>query len=187
LRTAQIVFIILAILLVLASNWLSMPFLLHAGMGSFGFAGLAIGSEAILTQRISLKRRRGTRRTYTGTAAVLQGVQFNIIGLVLIGLALALQFNINGRGLFLQIVRRPGLALVAFGLLLVAQSVITLIGAREHQGESVAGQLVLRFLPGLILLLMGFAVTGLGLFEVVTPNAFDNMGGGLLEMLYGIR
>jgi hypothetical protein len=30
-------------------------------------------------------------------------------------------------------------------------------------------------------------MTGAGLFEIVAPEAFDKMGGGFLEVLYGIK
>jgi hypothetical protein len=42
-------------------------------------------------------------------------------------------------------------------------------------------------LPGVILVLIGIGMTGLGLFEIVAPNTFDQMGGGFLEVLYGLR
>jgi hypothetical protein len=186
-KTIQIIFIVLAILLILGADWLSMDFLLHAGMGSFGFAAIATGCDAILTQHIVTGGRRGPRRTYTGIPAVLHGVQFIMLGLFLIGMGLILQFNGNGRGFFLQIVRHPGLALVAFGSIVLAQSVITLVGSREVQDGSTASLLLLRLLPGLILAVVGVAVTGLGLVEIVAPTLFDGMGGGFLEMLYGIR
>jgi hypothetical protein len=30
-------------------------------------------------------------------------------------------------------------------------------------------------------------MTGLGVFEILAPEAFDKMGGRYLEMLYGIK
>jgi hypothetical protein len=44
-----------------------------------------------------------------------------------------------------------------------------------------------RLLPGIILVILGLGAMGLGLFEMAAPNAFDAMGGGFLEMLYGLR
>ena len=29
-------------------------------------------------------------------------------------------------------------------------------------------------------------MTGLGLFEILAPETFDQMGGGFLEVLYGV-
>ncbi|HEX9331459.1 MAG TPA: hypothetical protein VF896_06210, partial [Anaerolineales bacterium] len=47
--------------------------------------------------------------------------------------------------------------------------------------------LVSRLLPGIMLVVIGLAMTGVGLFEIVAPTAFDQMGGGFLEVLYGIK
>jgi len=42
-------------------------------------------------------------------------------------------------------------------------------------------------LPGIILVVIGLGMTGLGLFEILAPEAFDKMGGGFLEILYGTK
>lgn len=186
-KALQIIFIILAFLFIFISDRLSIPFLMHAGTGSFGFAAIAAGAEAILTQHIVVGGRRSPRRTYTGIPAVLHGVQFIMLGLFLIGMGLILQFNGDGRGFFLQFVERPGLALVAFGSIILSQAVITLVGSREAQDGSTISLFLFRLLPGLLLTIVGVAVTGAGLFEIVMPNIFDEMGGRVLEMLYGIR
>jgi hypothetical protein len=152
---------------------------------------MAIGWEAILTRHIVLGRRRhGNRETYTGVAAIFQGVQFNLLGLFLIGIAFLMYLN-SGREVFMQMVRRPGLPLVVFGGLCLMQAGITLVGAREWKegpGWMVTLNLIVsRLLPGLILLGLGLGATGLGMFEAIAPRAFDEMGGGFLEVLYGLR
>lgn len=152
---------------------------------------MEIGWEAIITQHIVLGRRRhGNRETYTGVAAIFQGLQFNLLGLFLVGIALLMYFN-SGREVFLQMVRRPGLPLVVFGGVCLMQAEINLAGAREwRQGTGwvvTMNLLVSRLLPGLILLIIGFGAAGLGLFEALAPAEFDQMGGGFLEVLYGLR
>jgi hypothetical protein len=91
----------------------------------------------------------------------------------------------------MQMARHPGLPLILFGLLCLMQSVITLIGSPELQEGMhwvvVMNLLVSRLLPGIILVVIGVGMTGLGLFEIAAPQAFDQMGGGLLEVLYGIK
>jgi hypothetical protein len=190
--TIQIVLGLTAILLVLGSDKLSMPILGTMGMVCFGLAAMAIGWEAILTRQIVLGRRRhGNVQTYSGIPAILQGVQFNLMGLFLIVIAIVVYFNANGRAVFLQMVRRPGLPLIVFGMLLLMQAVITLTGSHElRQGPRwivIMNLLVSRLLPGVILVVLGLGATGLGLFEIVAPNVFDEMGGGFLEVLYGLR
>ena len=190
--TIQIVLGLMAILLVLGGDKLSMPIFGNAGIACFGLAAMAIGWEAILTRHIKFgSRRRGTRETYTGLPAILHGIQFNLIGLFLIVIAVMVYFNFNGRAVFLQMVRRPGLPLIVFGALLLIQAVITLTGSRElKQGADwivILNLLVSRLLPGIILVVLGLGALWLGVFEIIAPDTFDEMGGGFLEVLYGLR
>jgi hypothetical protein len=187
----QIIFGVLGILLAFGGDRLSMPILLYAGVACFGLASIAIGWEAIIMRHIQLgSRRRGTGETYTGLAAVLHGVQFNLIGLFLIGLSLSTYIN-NGREIVLQFVRRPGVPLLLFGALCLMQAIISLTGSHElKQGPRwmVAMNLfAARLLPGIILIVIGVGAAWLGVFEVIAPGAFDEMGGGYLEVLYGVK
>jgi uncharacterized membrane protein len=189
--TLQIVFGVLGILLAFGGDRLSMPILLYAGVACFGLASIAIGWEAILTRQFRMGRRRsGSRETYTGLAAVLHGVQFNLIGLFLIGISFVVYFN-TGRGIVLLFVRRPGMPLMLFGALCLMQAVITLTGSLEQrQGPRwmvIMTLLAARLLPGIILVVLGLGTLGLGFFEFVAPAVFDEMGGGYLEVLYGLR
>ena len=193
--TLQIVFVILGLLLVWGADRLLLPILSYAGIACLGLAASAMGWEAIFTQQIQLgSRRRGYRRTYTGIAAVLHGVQFNLLGLFLIGLSLMMYLNeqdqFSGRGIVLQFVRRPGIPLLVFGMLLLMQAVITLTGSRESKqstGWIAIMNLISRLLPGSILVLLGMGALWLGVFEIIAPDTFDEMGGGFLEVLYGLR
>ena len=187
----QVIFFVLGILLAFGGDGLSMPLLTNAGVVCFGLASMAVGWEAILTRHIVLGRRRsGTRQTYTGIPAILQGIQFNLIGFFLIAIAGMVHFD-SGREIFLQFVRRPGLPLGVVGLLVLLQSLVMFLGYRELNegpGWTVTVNLLFsRMLPGVILLVLGLVAAGLGLFEFVAPNAFDEMGGGFLETLYGVR
>jgi hypothetical protein len=137
------------------------------------------------------RRRHGNRQTYTNLPAILQGVQFNLLGFFLIVVSIMLYKNLNGRELMLQMARHPGLPFILFGALCLMQSVITLIGPHELQDGPrwivIMNLLISRLLPGLILVLIGLGMTGLGLFEILAPEAFDKLGGGFLEALYGIK
>ena len=189
--TLQIIFGVLGALLAFGGDRLSMPILTNFGIASFGLASIAIGWEAIITRHIRLgSRRRGTSETYTGLAAILHGIQFNLLGLFLMGLGIFTDFN-AWREEFLQFVRRPGLPLMLFGALFLMQAIVSLSGSLEDkQGPRwvvILNLLVSRLLPGTILVVLGLGALGLGWFEVVAPNAFDEMGGGFLEVLYGLR
>ena len=189
--TIQIILVLITILLVLAGEKLSMPILFDAGVVCLGLTSIAIGWEAILTRRIRLGwRRHGGTQTYTGLPAMLQGAQFNLIGLFLIGASFMMYFN-NGREVALQIVRRPGLFLIVLGGLCLLQSVISFIGQQGSKDSArwveITYLLLARLLPGFVLLALGLALVGLGVFEVLAPTAFDKMGGGFLESLYRLR
>lgn len=189
--TIQIVFIALGLLLVFGGNELSIPILIYAGIGCLGLAMMVIGWEGIVTRRMVLRRRRGSyRATYTGVPAIFQGVQFNFIGLFLLAVALMMYFN-NGREIFLQMVRRPGLMLVLLGGLCLLQAAINFAGAWQmrqgSQGVFTSALIAVSMLPVLILVMIGLALGTLGLFETVAPVRFDEMGGALLEQLYSVR
>lgn len=193
-RTVQIIFGVLGFAGIYAGDRFSMPLLIYGGIVAFGFMSLAIGSEAIAMREIVVgSRRRGTRQTYIGIPAILQGIQFNLLGLFLIWVSafLFLKGEASGRGIFLQFVRRPGMLLVVIGVLLLMQAVIMLWGSLEARREAgwmaVVTFLFTRLLPGVILTVLGVGALGLGLFEIAAPNAFDEMGGGFLEVLYGLR
>jgi len=190
--TIQIVLGLFSIGLVFAGDKLSIPFLSDAGMACLGLTSITIGWEAIITRRIVIGRRRhGSRQTYTDLPAILQGIQFNLLGLFLIVVSIMIYKNLNGRELMLQMARHPGLPFILFGALCLMQSVITLIGPHELQDGPrwivIMNLLISRLLPGIILVLIGLGMTGLGLFEILAPEAFDKLGGGFLEVLYGLR
>ena len=190
--TIQIILGLLGVLLLLGGDRLSIPILGWAGMVSLGLASLAIGWEAILTRRMLLGQRlHGDVQTYSGLPAILQGIQFNLIGFFLIGIAFMVYSKADGRAVVLQMVRHPGLPLILFGALCLMQAAITIPGPHElKQGPRwivILNLLVSRLLPGLILVGIGFGAIGFGLFEILAPNTFDEMGGGFLEVLYGMR
>lgn len=190
--TLQIIFGLLGLLLAYIGNQFSIDFLFSAGVVSFGLASMVIGWEAIVTRHIVVGRwRSGNRGTYTGVAAVYQGVQFNLLGLFLIIIAVMMYTNADGREVVLQMARRPGLPLVFLGGLLFMQAVITLTGSLEMRNgprwAMILNLLVARMLPGAILTVIGLGLMGLGAFEILAPDAFDARGGGFLEVLYGVR
>ena len=192
-RTVQIIFFLLGALFALGADRLSMPILMYGGVSYFGLAGMAVGWEAIVTRQIQLGRRRsGNRQTYTGFPAILQGIQFNLIGLFLIGASVFFYLNNEreSREIFLQFVRRPGVPLTVLGLLILLQSLVLFLGYRElNEGSGwivTVNLLFSRLFPGLILLVLGLGVTVLGLLDIIAPAVFDSLGGGFLETLYGM-
>ena len=190
-RTLQIIFGVLGLLLAFGGDRLSMPILFYGGVACFGLASIAIGLEGIVTRRIVLRRRRrGSSSTYTGVAAILQGIQFNIIGLFLLGIAWMMYWN-NSREILQQFARRPGLTLLGFGAICLMQAMIAITGSQEmKQGPRwvvILSLFTARLYPGLLLIVIGLGAMGLGLFEIAAPTAFDESGGAFLEELYGLN
>jgi hypothetical protein len=190
--TAQIILGLLSLLLVFVGDRFSIPFLTYFGIACLGLTSAVIGWEAIFTQHMVIGRRRhGNKQTYTGLPAILQGIQFILLGLSLWAISFMLYTKMNGRELAMQMARHPGLPLILFGAFCLMQSVITLIGSHELQAGPrwvvIMNLFVSRLLPGIILVLIGLGMTGLGLFEIVAPEMFDQMGGGFLEVMYGVR
>lgn len=184
----QIGLAIIAILLAVAGDKLSIPILLYAGISLFGVTAIIVGMEAMVTRRIVLYRRRNYSETYLGLAAYAQGVQFSLIGIFFIGASIMAYLN-NGRDIFLRLVQRPWPLLVVFGVYCLMQSIIAFGGSVEQkQGTRWVVALdfmVGRLLPGLILVAIGLGALGLGLFEFASPAQFDALGGGFLEVLFG--
>lgn len=193
-RAVQIVLGVLGLILAVGGDRLSMPLLVKGALVCFGLFGMAVGWEAILTRHFVLgSRSRGTSETYNGLPAVLQGIQFNLIGIFFIGVSVLSYLNYErfGREIFQYFVCRLGLPLMLIGALLLLQALVMFLGYREiNQGPGFMVTLNLvfsRMLPGIILVVLSLGAMGLGLFESVAPNAFDELGGGFLETLYGLR
>jgi len=43
-----------------------------------------------------------------------------------------------------------------------------------------------RLLPGVLLVIIGLGAASLGLLDLTAPVLFDKLGGGFLEVLYGV-
>ncbi|HCB49760.1 MAG: hypothetical protein AMJ56_13165 [Anaerolineae bacterium SG8_19] len=181
---------LIGVLCLFLGQWLSLDILTYAGFGLMGLVAIVIGLEALITRRLVQVSRysRRANETYVGVAAIAQGVIFIIMGLFFIGIAFAAYMN-SGRELFLHFIRHPGLALLVFGLFLLMMAISAIAGTVEDKEggrfEVYLTLLTSRLLPGLILLALAAGAFGLGLLEITSPQAFDQMGGGFLEVLFG--
>jgi hypothetical protein len=186
---SQLAFFVVGFITAFAGDKLSIPFLLYGGISLFGIAAVLVGMEAAFTRRIILGRRRYSE-TYLGLPAVAQGVQFIFIGAFLIEVSVFAYFD-TGRDLFMQLVHRPWPVMLTIGVYCLMQTVIAFGGYEEEQlGPRwivTMNLLVSRLLPGGILIVIGVGLTGLGLLDLVAPTLFDSLGGGFLEVLYGLR
>lgn len=187
---AEIILLVAGILAMLGGDRFANSTLLFAGFGLFG-AGFALGGlEAIITRRFGFARGYGLRsESYGGLAAMAWGVNFLLVGAWVIVLA-GILYSGDEKAIIEHLVRRPGIVLLSAAVFLLGSGVANLIGSAELRegstGEMLTNLLVYRLLPGLILVVLGLVVAGLAMMEILAPAAFDSMGGGFLEVLYGL-
>jgi hypothetical protein len=181
-----VVLFVLGILAILGADKLGINSLSQAALGLFGLAAACVGLDALITRRIAF-RQRNMSETYTGVAAVAYGMLFLFLAAFLLGLALLVQAE-SGRDFFLAVARRPGGFLVTLGGMLSLGAVIAFSGSVEgKQGtrfDQILNLIFSRALPAVILISLGLAAFGLGIFETLAPAAFDNLGGGFIETFF---
>jgi len=185
----QISIFVIGFLLAFAGDKLSNPLLTYGGISVFGIAAFLIGMEAAITRRIVLGRRR-YNETYVRLPAYAQGVQFMMIGAFFIFVSFLAYFN-TGRDMFLHLVRRPWPVLLTFGTYCLMQAIIA-FGSFEESKQGTRWIVTLnlltsRLLPGVILIVIGLGVVVLGFLDLTLPAVFDKLGGGFLEVLYGLN
>jgi len=187
--TAQVSIFVIGFLLAFAGDKLSSPLMIYGGISLFGVAAFLIGTEAAITRRIVIGRRR-YNETYVGFPAYAQGVQFMMVGTFFILVSFLAYFD-TGRDIFLHLVRRPWPVLLTLGIYCLMQAAIA-IGSYEEAKQGTRWIVILnlltsRLLPGVILIVIGLGAVALGMLDLTVPAVFDKMGGGFLEMLYGLN
>lgn len=176
--------------ILLAGQHFDIPLLMPVGFFVMGLTSVVVGLEGVVKRRILLPSRWHSMRqeTWVGPAAVAQGLLFIVMGFLLAGLAIV-AYGDSGRDLFLDLVAHPGPALLFFSCLCLVASISVASRSQEQKGgprwaavlDFVAG----RMLGALILIALGIGAAYLGVTEILTPERFDAMGGGFLEVLFG--
>jgi hypothetical protein len=179
----------IAFILAFLGDKFSIPALLYSGISLFGVAAIVVGLQAMITRQIVFHRQRNYSETFLGLAVYAQGVQFSLIGIFFIFTSLAAYLD-QGRDIFLYLITRPWPVLTVFGVYCLMQAIIVIAGSIE-QSQSARWIMMLdlvvgRILPGGILIVIGLGACGLGLVEFVAPAYFDALGGGFLEVLFGV-
>src|SRR3989304_4248375 len=180
---------VLGILLIMYDRFFGSYLLLNLGGILFSISGIMIGMEAILKREIILRSpyHRRLSETYIGVTAIAQGLIIIIIGCFLIGI-LVLNYLNSGHSLFQYFVKHPGPPFLILSLMCFLTAVITIIGSMEDKQGSkfviILNLLTSRFLPGIILIVLGTVFLCLGILEIFSPEYFDSIGGGFLEVLF---
>lgn len=173
------------LLSVWAGHKLSRPSLYGLGIALLAGMMIAMGIAAVRTRehqtaRMSVNLPHGGPFTFRGTAAVLKGAVFIVLGVA--GLAAALTWTLGMEQAALHyLARRPGLALLGAGALLAGWGSARVLGAVEWRASP--GEF-LRTLPerysGVLMILLGVGAAGIGLWEILDPSAFDRLVSGIL-------
>jgi len=180
---------VLGILLIMYDRFFGSYLLLNLGGILFSISGIMIGMEAILKREIILRSpyHRRLSETYIGVTAIAQGLIIIIIGCFLIGILLLNYLN-SSHSLLQYFVKRPGIPFLFFSLICLLTAVIAIIGSMEDKQGSkfviILNLLTSRFLPGIILIVLGTVFLCLGILEIFSPEYFDSIGGGFLEALF---
>jgi hypothetical protein len=155
---------------------LDQPLLLYGGFVLLGLTFVVGGVDAILARELRYSSGTGSLARsviHEGPPAVLLGIASLIAGLWVAGFGAA---GLLGRGdaLLDTLLRRPGLALVSLGGVLIGVGAAMMLGAREDRRSAASFLMSLpgRF-GGLVIAALGAAALLGGLFEMASPPGFD--------------
>jgi len=188
-RKTIIILLITAVAAILLEKVVHTAWLINVGLFLFALISFLIGLETIVKRKIILQSRYSRRlnETYTGVAAIAQGITLIILGFFL-GFIDYLDLTNTGQSAFESIIKRPGIILIIIGIYVLSYALIAFLGYKEQSETSrfvyYLDLFVSRVLPGIILLAWGLGFTILGFIEVFNPTYFDSIGGGFLEVLF---
>jgi hypothetical protein len=71
---------------------------------------------------------------------------------------------------------RPGFAMVPIGVLVLTIGAANLVGAWNRRGSFISVfQSIKNWIAGLLLVIIGLGLVGVGMYEVIAPQAFDEI------------
>jgi len=144
-----------------------------AGLAGLSIGLVLIGAKDIFTRESTETDDLGNTTTYRGWSAMLVGVFWIVLGIILFITAIAVIFG-QQENLFHWALERPGFALIIFGFAAVAYGGHTLIGSEEEKSSALS---YLGSLPGrifaLIILVCGLVMITTGAVEILFPARFD--------------
>lgn len=181
--------------LVLGGFHLDRPLIMDAGVLVLAAAAVASGSASILTRRLVFlwPGRRYRLGVWYGAAAILVGLGFVVLGLAVAAGALAHLGGMSLGQIRDAILERPWRVLTPTGFFMFANGLAMIVGFdRTRRGTSEAADTLVVVEPdrgatwdllmsipgrlgGLIGAAIGAAVLGIGCYEFLRPQAFDDL------------
>lgn len=151
--------------------------LLLAGLGVVvcGVGVIILGADALIRRESIEQDEAGYVSTYRGCSAILIGILWVVIGLIVSVSGLVILVR-QQKHLLQWLTEHPGLALIAIGLVMLAYGGQELIGSEEQRSSALA---ILGSLParvfGLLLVLAGLTCFAAGAIEILLPAVFQGM------------
>jgi hypothetical protein len=175
--------VIIGVIAMIAGRFFGLAKGFHLGVFMTG-AGIALGGlEALLTRRMCFRPSDDAYEAYAGAPAVIVGAMALLVGAGLIAAAYLLGDG-QWHTTLNYLTRRPAVALIAAGLLLIGIGALMML---NPQGRTDTAWTLLvrvpRSLAGFVLVLAGLTGIGLGVWEWLDPAAFDRFARTLPKKL----
>ena len=191
---------------VFLSTWLSiLLFVFGFALGYIGwkisvtpiifFGLLPIGTAVVMWGIESIRKKyssydssvegggSGYYYSYTGIAAVMDGITLTLLGAAIFITGFIGLFNLQG-ALISYMKARPGFAMLFAGIFMISASVTQIFGAREENRMSFQ---MLMSIPkrifSILVLFLGITLGLAGCFEILMPMAFDRSMDGLVDKI----
>lgn len=168
---------VLAVTAVYAGDKLASPGMQAIGAAVLALAMTCVGVDALRSRSFDMpvgsSLRSATRFTFRGPGALAWGLMCLALGLGALALSAVVLFGLQGSAERL-VLDRPGFVIAPLGFIFLCTALGWLMG-EEAMNSSV--QMFIVTLPhrigALVTLAFALAVLGVGVFELVAPDAFD--------------
>ncbi len=171
---------LLAIGFVAAGNYLVWPKLQALGAAMLGVGLLSIGIDSIRLRYFDMKVgewswHSSSRFVFRGTGAAFWGLLFVAMGLGTLAIAGIVIFEL-GPAAEKLIMARPGILIAPLGFIFLCTAIGWLWGDEQMNASVLMFVVTLPHRIGAVVtLIFALAVFGLGVFELLQPEAFDDL------------
>ena len=173
--------IVVGIIAMAAAKLFAIPKGFHLGLFLVG-AGIALGGlESLATRRMSFRTASDAGANYAGAPAVIWGLMALLVGAAVIASAYLMDAGL-WRSTVSYLTRRPGPVMAGLGLVVAGAGALLMF---DRSGRRGLWRTLLVRVPktivGLVLVVVGLAAVGLGVWEWLNPKAFDRVARGSWE------
>jgi hypothetical protein len=170
---------VLAVAAIYAGNVLAWSALQAIGASAFAFAMIGVGVDALRARAFDMPvdatLTSTTRFTFRGPGALAWGLMCLTLGLGALAVSVVVLFGLQGAA-ERMVLERPGLVIAPVNFIFLCTALGWLMG-EEAMNSSVL--MFIATLPqrlgALVTLVFALAVLGVGVFELLAPDAFDRV------------